>query len=273
MISRPLVKYVLTAAARDKLMMTLVLMIVSGGALSTFMGSAAVTEQDSFAMVFGSGGLRFLGVIGIVLFCCFYIRRVFENKEVEFLLSRPISRITFLFSHAAAFIILAVVVAAVVIMAVSILGRPDLGGLLVWGVSITVEFAMMAVASLFFSMVLSSAAGSALATLGLYALARMVGTLLGVLDHTPDNWFFAVLGNVMEIISIVIPRLDLMGQTTWLVYGVGDTAGLQFLTNASQYAHVVITHLGILGFIGLQGIFFTAVLLAASTYDFMRRQF
>jgi len=58
------------------------------------------------------------GVVGIVLFCCFYMRRSFETKEVEFLLSRPLSRMTFLFSHAAAYIVLSLAVAAVVTLAV-----------------------------------------------------------------------------------------------------------------------------------------------------------
>lgn len=279
MISKPLVKYVLTAALRDKLMVTLALMILMGAAVAVFMGSAAVTEGDRFALVFGSGGLRFLGVTGLVLFCCFYVRRSFENKEVEFLLSRPISRISFLNSHALAFSVLAFFIAVAVTAVVAVLGRPDTTGLLVWGASLAVEFAIMAVAALFFSMVLSSAAGSALATLGLYALARMVGTLLGILDHAPANWFFAVIGNLMKLISIATPRLDMMGQTTWLVYGIGGAGGvggaesIKFLPDASQYAHWMTEHLGLAGFIGVQGIVFTALLLAAAAHDFLRRQF
>ncbi len=273
MISKSLVKYVLTAALRDKLMITLALMIAMGAAVAVFMGSASVTEGDSFALVFGAGGLRFLGVTGLVLFCCFYIRRSFENKEVEFLLSRPISRLSFLLSHAAAFSVLAFCVALAITLTVAVIGRPDLTGLTVWGASLAAEFAVMGVAALFFSMVLSSAAGSALATLGLYALGRMVGAVLGLLDRAPENGFFAVLGSMMKLISIGVPRLDMMGQTTWLVYGVAGAGNVKFLPDASAYAHWMAEHLGLAGFIGLQGIIFTALLLAAAAHDFMRRQF
>jgi hypothetical protein len=273
MISKHLVKYVLTAAVRDRLMMTLALMILIGAAVAAFMGSASVTEQGGFALVFGAGGLRFLGVAGITLFCCFYIRRAFENKEVEFLLSRPISRLCFLFSHAAAFSLLAVLIAAAVAAAVFMLGRPDLGGLALWAASLAVEFAIMAVAALFFSMVLSSAAGSALATLGFYALARMVGVLLGIMSLPPANWFFAVIGSVMKLISVMIPRLDMMGQTTWLVYGVEGSGGVKFLPEAGPYATLMMEHLGLTGFIAAQGIVFAGLLLAAAAYDFMRKQF
>jgi len=273
MISKYLVKYVLTAALRDKLMMTLALMILMGAALAVFMGSASVSEQGSFALVFGAGGLRFLGVTGVILFCCFYIRRSFENKEVEFLLSRPISRLSFLFSHAAAFSILAFFIALAITLTVSVLGRPDMAGLALWGASLAVEFSIMAAAALFFSMVLSSAAGSALAALGFYALSRMVGVLLGIMDLPPANWVFAVLGSVMKLISILIPRLDMMGQTTWLVYGAGGAGGIKFMPDAGAYASAVVGHLGLAGFIGLQGIVFVGLLLAAASYDFMRKQF
>jgi hypothetical protein len=122
-------------------------------------------------------------------------------------------------------------------------------------------------------MVLSSAAGSALAALGFYALSRMVGVLLGIMDLPPANWVFAVLGSVMKLISILIPRLDMMGQTTWLVYGAGGAGGIKFMQDAGAYASAVVGHLGLAGFIGLQGIVFVGLLLAAASYDFMRKQF
>lgn len=273
MISKHLVKYVLTAALRDRLVMTLALMILLSAAVAIFMGSAAINEQDSFALVFGAGALRFLGVTGIALFCCFYIRRSFENREVEFLLSRPVSRLSFLFSHAAAFSILSFLIALAVVLAVSVIGRPDAIGLAVWGASLAVEFALVSVTALFFSMVLSSASGAALSVLGFYALTRMMGTLLGIVDLPPANWLFAILGSAMQLISIVIPRLDLMTQTTWLVYGVKGTGGIAFLQDTGDYAYQVMEHMGLAGFIGMQGLIFIALLLTAAAYDFMRKQF
>lgn len=273
MLNKHLVKYVLTAAFRDKLIMTLALMIVLGAAVSVFMASASVIEGAKFSIVFGAGGLRILGVTGIVLFCCFYVRRAFDAKEVEFLLSRPISRPAFLMSHAVAFGILSFLLAAAIVLVVGLIGRPDPVGLAVWGVSIGVEFAILSVTALFFSMVLSSAAGSALATLGFYALARMIGVLLGIMDLPPGNIFFAFLGSVMKLISIIIPRLDMMGQTTWLVYGIKGMAGFKFLPDATGYAEAMIDYIGLTGFIGLQGIVFIALLLAASMHDFIRREF
>jgi ABC-type transport system involved in multi-copper enzyme maturation permease subunit len=273
MISAPLVRFVLTAAFRDKLLMTLALMILMGAGVSVFLGGSGLTEQESFALVFGAGGLRFLCVIGLVLFCCFYMRRCFETKEVEFLLSRPISRVTFLLSHAFAFIVLAVLVAGIVSAAIFVLGRPETGGWMVWSASIAVESVLMTMVALFFSMVLSSASGAALAALGFYVLCRLVGMLIGIAAQPAENMIFAVLNNVMDIISIILPRLDLMGQTSWLIYGMEGSETIALMQNASGYAAGMLELLGVGGFIAVQGIVFTLLLLAAAAFDFIRREF
>src|SRR5690606_33353608 len=142
------------------------------------------------------------------------------HREVEFMLSRPVSRMAFLFSHAAAFIVIAFCAASAVVLPLLYAGAPDLWGLVHWGISLAVEYAVMAVTALFFAMVLSSAAGSALAALGFYVLARLIGTLLGIAAQAPEKPVLQMLGRVMEVISIAVPRLDLMAQTSWLVYGV-----------------------------------------------------
>jgi hypothetical protein len=273
MVSPTLVRYVLTAAIRDRLILVMFLMIASGAALATFMGSSALTEQESFSLVFGAAGLRFLGVFGVVLFCSFYMRRSFETKEVEFLLSRPISRMTFLFSHAAAFMILALMISCGVTVAAFFLGKPDVSGLIFWGGSLFIETSIMAGVALFFSLVLSSASGVALSALGFYVLTRMIGTLLGILSVAPENVIFQMLGYVLKVISAVVPRLDIMGQTSWLVYGVDGSGGIGMLRNAGAFAEMMMAQIGIGGFIWLQGIIFMLLLLAAAAFDFSRREF
>lgn len=269
----PLIRFILTAAMRDRLMLTLALLIVTGAAVSVFLGAATITEKESFALVFGASGLRFLGVLGIVLFCCFYVRRAFETKEVEFLLSRPLSRMTFLFSHASAFIVLSVTMAVAICAAIFFLGKPSLEGLALWSGSFAVELSIMSIAALFFSMVISSASGAALATLGFYVLARLIGTLLGIAYQAPENMIFAILNNCMELISVLIPRLDLMAQTSWLVYGVEASGGIAYTKDAGAFAYRLISTLGLGGFMLAQGVLSISVLALAAAFDFLRREF
>jgi hypothetical protein len=254
-MSWPLVKYVLTAAVRDKLVISLIIMLLVGASLSVFLGSGAITEQDRFALVFAGAGLRLIGVFGLVLFVVFMMRRSFESKDVEFLLSRPVGRVEFLLSYAGAFSLLAVGVGAAQGASLYIIGPHlfDQSDLL-WVASIMAENIIMVNVALFFAMILSSAATAAMATFGFYVLSRMMGQILGIIDapqRTHINLDF--LEYIMQAISAVMPRLDLLGQTSWLLYGPGDDVGMSFVL--------------------LQGAVFTLLVLAAALIDLVRRQF
>lgn len=253
-VSGPLVSYVLMAALRDRLILSLVLLVAIGASLSIFIGSSAVIERAQFAVVFTAGGLRFAGAAGLVLFVTFYIRRAFETREVEFLLARPISRAAFVFSHAVAFSLLAVTLAGAVTLAIAALMPPqaDFSALALWGGSLAAEFIIVANAAFFFAMVIGSAAGSAMAVCGLYILARLMGQILGVLAIPYNLPLYDILAGAMKTVSVIVPRFDLMAQTSWLLYGPGDI-GWPFIL-----AH---------------GAVFTGLLVAAAMVDLARRQF
>jgi hypothetical protein len=255
MISKPLIKYILTAALRDRLLLVLLLMMVVGGSLSVFLGSSAITESDRFALVFASSGLRLGGVIGLVLFVVFYVRRAFDSRDVEFLLSRPLSRVTFISSHAVSFSLLALLVALVVIFSICMVSVHHIQpGVLLWGLSLAAELIIMANAALFFSMILPSATAGAMATFALYVLGRLMGELLGIVysgSYTPGYHVMAV---AMKTVSVIAPRLDLMAQSSWLIYGPGGDA-----INP--------------GYVFMQGVIYSLLLIVAALVDMVRRQF
>lgn len=255
LISRSLIYYILMAAVRDRLILALLIFMAVGTSLAVFLGSSAIIEADQFALVFAASGLRIAGVTGLVLFAVFYVRRAFDTKDVDYLLSRPVSRAGFIVSHMLAFSILATGVAAFAILAVIVLALKNviIVGHALWAISLVTEFVIMINAALFFSMVLSSAASASLAVIGLYVLARMIGQLLGIVDQGAEASGYQFLGVIMQFISLVVPRLDLMAQTSWLVYGPG--------------AH------DSLGLILYQGVAYTGLLTMASIFDLRRRQF
>ena len=256
MISVPLVRYVLMAALRDRLILSLILLIAVGTCLSVFTASAAVIEKSQFTIVFAASGLRMAGVVGLVLFAVFHIRRSFDNRDVDFLLSRPISRSGFILSHAIAFSLLALLLAAVTGLVILLLTFRGAGaGDALWVLGLTMEFIIVVNAALFFAMVISSASGAALAVFGLYILSRLMGQLLGDAAANYGNPAVnSVLKIIMDIVAMVTPRLDLMTQTTWLVY-----------PDIPQNVSVA--------FILAQGVIYTSLLLAATLVDLRRRQF
>ena len=253
-ISWPTMRYVLSAAVRDRLIISLLVIIGLGAALSVFLGTAAYVEKYQFVLVFAAGGLRILSVLGIVLFCVFFMRRSFDNKDVDYLLSRPISRVSFIVSHAAAFSLIAVMLALASSIAVFMTAPITFGaGHVLWGISLMFELIIMVNAALFFSMVLPSASTSAMVVFGMYVLSRTIGILLGIVSSgLASAPMMKGLAATMKFISLIIPRLDLMAQTSWLLYGTGN--------------------IGLL-FICAQGLIFSALLITAALVDLVRRQF
>ncbi len=253
-MSWPLVKYVLTAALRDRLFLSLIVLLVLGASLSVFMGSAAVVGQDRFTLVFAGGGLRLASVLGLVLFVVFHVRRSFETKDVEFLLSRPVGRVRFLLSFAAAFSLLAVLMGVAIGLVLYVLGPHLFGqGHILWIVSMIVENIIMVNTALFFSMIISSSASAAMVTLAFYVLARMMGQILGIIDTGMRIFDAGPLPYIMQVISAVMPRLDLMAQTSWLLYGPGEQVGFIYIVG--------------------QGIVFSILILLAALIDLVHRQF
>lgn len=255
MFSLPLVRYVLLAAARDRLIATCVVLTILGVSLSLFVGGAAIVEKQQFVTVFAAGGLRFLSVIAIALFVAFYMQRSFAQRDVEYLLTRPLTRASFIISHAVAIAVVAFILAALSTLAVAVVswGAITPAHILLWGASLCAEGLMIGLVALFFAMVLPSATVTALFTFAFYLLARMVGQLLGIIDTHSALWGGDTLGVATKIISTLIPRFDLMTQTSWLVYAPQASEGLLFIL--------------------AQTLVFSFLVLMASIIDLVRRQF
>lgn len=253
-MSIALVRYVLSAALRDRLIVVLFLALVLGSSLSLFLGGSALIEKSQFSQVFAAGGLRITGAVCLVLFVVSYVRRSFESRDVDYLLSRPIGRVTFILSHAAAFSFLALLIAFLV--GVSVLcaapQMPEKAHFL-WTFSLAAEYVMMANVALFFGMVLPGVASGAMASLGLYVLARLIGQLLGIVASGISFPGAVVLSFFMKLISVLVPRLDLMAQSSWLVYGLDPSVTFSFVL--------------------FQTVIFSALVVMAATIDLVRRQF
>ena len=249
-----LILYVLKAAIRDRLVLSMMAAMVMGCSLSVFLGSSAVVEQDQFSLAFASAGLRLTGMIGIVLFIVFFIRRSIDSRDLEFLLSRPVGRIEFLLSYAAAFSLIAIMVTLAQTLGLYIMGPHLFGeGAILWCISIMIENIIVANTAFFFALFLSSAASASLSVIGFYVLGRMMGQILGIIEAGGTGQITKILEQAMNFISIITPRLDLMGQTSWLIYGPQGDVGL--------------------GFLLIQGFIFCVLVLTAALLDLTRKQF
>lgn len=252
MLSLPLLKYALLAALRDKLLLSMFIVFVVGASLSLLLASAAIIEKDQFALVFTSASLRLVNVLGLVLFVIFFVRRSFDSKDIEFLLSRPISRVQLIITYAVAFSIIAVIMNFAVGLALFSVA-PHLFGYshMLWLVSLVFESIAMVSVSLFFALQITSAASAAMASLGVYVLGRLMGQLLGIVDSSLVDGQ-GIYAMALQLVSVITPRLDLLGQSSWLLYGVEGGSAV---------------------FACFQVFAFSVLVVAAACLDFSRRQF
>lgn len=259
MLAFPLVRFVIKAAVRDRLMIMMMVMIGLIVAVSNFLGSSAITEQQNFSQVFASGGLRLMGVIGLCVFIAFQVRRSFDNKEVEYFLSAPVKRTQYVFSMAFGFALLASALAFLIAAASGFMSPHIDSGFALWSVSYWVELLVVSNLTLFFAVILRSPAVTVMSSLGFYALARLIGTILGIIHSGSEGGGFvlSVLAKIMTGISMIIPRLDLMAQTSWLVYGV------------DMDPHDAVGY----GFLLAQLVIFVGLTLCAALFDFQRKEF
>lgn len=249
-----LMKYILSAALRDRLVIVFIVISIIGVSLSLFLGSSAITEKEQFAVVFASNALRFGSVMALILFVVFYIRKSFDARDVEYMLSRPISRLQYLLAHSFVFCMLSFSFAALATLIILLLPNPGhIDGSLLWGMSLFIELVIISNVALFFSFVLSSSVVATLSVLSFYVLSRMIGGILSVISAEPQQGLMIGMEKLMLIISMVIPRLDLMGQSSWLVFGLDGNVSWSFIL--------------------LQGTTFYGLILSATFIDFKRKQF
>lgn len=258
-----IIRYTLLTASRDWLFIGIFLLVLISISLSAFLGDTAIVEQSQMIITYIASSTRVITVVGLILFTCFHIRRAFENKEIELILSRPISRLKFIFSYFLGFAILAI---AIVLPIIGLLVCLDFTGylqinkygLVLWSFSLYLENLLLMTFAFFISLILQSAVSSSLLCFAFYFLARIMGFFLISINNPAsvgkNNIISYLLESSLDYIGALIPRIDMLGQSSWLIYGLpnNDRYYIAFLIGAMIYI---------------------CLLLIMSLFDFMRKQF
>jgi hypothetical protein len=227
--------------------------------VSSALGSTALVEKDLMTTSYLAGASRFIIIIGLILFVCFHVRRLFDNKEIEVILSRPISRNQFILAYGASFVMLALLICLPLMVILKLFTIAAGKGLWIFAVSIFFEAIIMSGFAMLASLILKSGVAAVLSSVSFYLLARMMGFFMATVASAPLylpkleqllHWLSEVL---LLIVSIIFPRFDLFGKTSWLIY---DQVTLEDLT-----------------IVCIQAAIYIPLLLFASMIDFNRKQF
>lgn len=250
------IRYILITAGRDRLFVGLLFGLVAAGFIASAMGQTAMLEPEQMTLTFSAAGARMILAVGLIVFVCFHVRHAFDSKEIDVLLSRPISRANVVFSYWLGFALIGVILTIAALGMLYFNGILHQEGFLNWAASLLLECWLVVAISLFAAFTFTSAVSSVLASLGFYVLSRMMGFFVVTAENGvlfSEREVNLALEYTITIISVVIPRLDFFGKSNWLVYGVVE--------QADYYLYAV------------QSAVFVPLLLILTIIDFKRKQF
>lgn len=256
---RPILKYILLSGTRDRLYLGLMISLIMAFSLAIFLGSTALVEERQMTTAYIGGLSRAVLVVGTILFVCLNVNNAFENKEVEFILSKSISREQFILSYLAGFFIAISLIIIPLITAILIITQADKFGLLIWSLSLLAELMIVISFALLASLILRSSFSSIMASLAFYIISRLMGMFVMAINLpekiTANSFEFSAhsFALVLKLLSAIFPRLDLFGQSEWLNYGVTDFSILQTIL--------------------LQSLIYIPLMIFMSFHDFKKKQF
>lgn len=248
------IRYILLTALRDKLFFGLCTVLVLAVLISLLLGSTAFLESHAMALALSAGAARMILLVGLMIFACFHIRHMFDSKEMEVMLSRPMSRHVLLLAYWLGFVTVGLLLCLPLFAMLALMGSADWLGFGAWAASLVLEMMLVLALAVFASFTLNSAVLSLMGCMGCYLLARMMAFFVmtaqsGLTGGAHIGWAKTVL----QTISTIVPRLDMFTKSDWLVYGAATLDG---------WWHVP-----------AQAAIFIPVLLLASLADFRRREF
>ncbi len=244
------VRLVALTALRNRLFAGLLVALIGATSISVFLGGTALIEQAQAAIVFAAGAGRVVLVVGLVVFVAFHVQSMIETREVEGVLSRALTRGSFVIGYWLGFALVTCVFVVGLALALWFV-TPAGAGVPMWSLSLLLECLIVVAVAIFAALMLERATSCVIFSLGFYALARLMGLFIGIRDFMPGTREARASDYVVDALALIIPRLDLFAQTEWLVYGANDQLLFPFA----------------------QGAVFLALVLAASTFDLTRRQF
>ncbi len=246
-------RYLLLSSFRDKLFGGMFAAILVASMLSAAIGNTAFLENREMTLVFAGSAARFVLALGLSVFICFHIRHQFDSREIDVMLSRPVSRARLVLEYWLGFAFCALLLILPTLVILALAGIKSLGGYAAWGMSLLLETWIVASVALALALIVKSAVSAVLASLGFYVFARIAIYFL----LTAESAFAAskdpMLKYILHFVSLFMPRLDLFAKSEWLVYG------------SPSFDHVML--------ILLQAAIYVPLLLAVSVIDFRRKQF
>jgi ABC-type Na+ efflux pump permease subunit len=199
--------------------------IVVAAALAIFLSQVAITEGAALQAAVLGAVLRACAAFLIAAQVASSTLREINDKGLELMLSLPLPRSTHYLGRLAGFVACGIAISVAFTLAMLAWAAPAAAAF--WGISLALELALVAAAALFFAMTLSNLVAAIAATAGLYLLARAMPGIQSIAARplAEESWAGWLARQAVDVIALVLPRLDAATRSEWLVYGLHDLRG------------------------------------------------
>ncbi|HET7198162.1 MAG TPA: ABC transporter permease [Burkholderiales bacterium] len=222
-----LARLVLLEARRSALPWLAAASIAAALILAAFLSSVALTEGRELRLAVVAALLRACAVFLVILHVAASVQREIDDKGLEQMLSLPLPRAVHYLGRLAGFALCGALLALVFAAPLALWAAP--APLAYWTLSLACECALVAAAALFFSMGLGQIVGAVSASVALYVLGRAVAAVQAIAAGplAAESLPGRLAAHVVDALAFVLPRLDAVTRTDWLLYGApqgGDYA-------------------------------------------------
>lgn len=226
----PIARYTLLEALRNRLLGLALILVAAGLAFTQFLQQVAITESTEIQAALLAAVLRVGAVFMLASLVVTGMVREFNDKVMELILSRPIQRSGYFFGKLAGFAMVALALAVMCSLPLALFVPAQQVAL--WGVSLACELLIVTAFALFCVLSLNQVTSALAAVAGFYLLSRSIGALQIMAANPLSNVLSfgqQAVDYVIDAIAFVLPAMDRMTQTGWLIYQAPAAAEIRAL--------------------------------------------
>jgi ABC-type transport system involved in multi-copper enzyme maturation permease subunit len=226
-------------------------LLASSLGLAAFLSQVALIESRELQATVVAALLRAGSAFLLATHIAASVARESNDKVLELALALPLSRRAYYLGKLCGYGAIGLVLALA--FTLPLLLWSPVTPVALWGASLALELLLVAAATMFFAMTMSSVVAAIAASTGLYLLGRAIASiqLLARGPLSEEGWAQMLSRWVVDGVAYLLPRLGATTRSEWLIYGappLGDY-GLALLSLAA----------------------YGALLVAAGLFDFHRR--
>src|SRR5215468_8624863 len=215
-IIAPIAQATLLEAMRSRMLWLVGVLLLLSLAAAGFLGQVAIIEAAEIRVTVVAALLRAAAAFLTAAFVVMSMVRESNDKVLELMLAQPWPRAAYLFGKLVG---LAAAALLTVLLTLPLALIAPAARVFAWGLSLGCELIIVTAMSLFCVITLTHIVPALAAVLGFYVLARSIAALqlIASAAETSTLWTDRAANWIVHAIALVLPRLDEMTQSAWLV--------------------------------------------------------